>query len=82
MATSTFLPPKPSGPPPKQSQTAHELVVKVAFEAIGVGLLALLADTNKTAGSIIVTLMVGFLFIWLITSGAAYVRTFNKGLQG
>lgn len=53
--------------------TGHDIVAKTAFELVGVALLAILADTNKALGDIIVLLMVAFGFIWLMNSGSAFL---------
>jgi hypothetical protein len=35
-------------------------------ELIGVGIMALLAGVNKGLGSVVVVVMVGFLFVWVL----------------
>jgi hypothetical protein len=53
--------------------TGHEIVAKTAFELVGVALLAILADTNKALGNVLVLLMVAFGVIWLMNSGSAFL---------
>lgn len=57
----------------QQPASGHDIVVTTAFELIGVALLAIVADTGKKAGSVIVVLMAGFALIWLMTSGAPFL---------
>lgn len=49
-----------------QSQPGSDIVVTLTVELIGVGLLTLLAGVNKGLGSVVVIVMVGFLFVWLL----------------
>lgn len=56
------------------SESGHTIVVKLAFELIGVGLLAVVADMNKTLGNVIVVLMISFLFFWLMTGGITFLQ--------
>ena len=47
-------------------QPGADIVATLAVELIGVGLLTLLAGVNKQLGNIVVIVMVGFLFVWLL----------------
>lgn len=47
-------------------QNGNEIVVTTAVELIGVSLLTLLAGANDQMGTIMVIVMVGFLFGWLL----------------
>jgi len=47
-------------------QPGADIVATLAVELIGVGLLTLLAGVNKHIGNIVVIVMVGFLFVWLL----------------
>lgn len=49
-----------------KAQPGNDIVVTVAVELIGVGLLALLAGANDQLGSVIVIVMVGFLVGWCL----------------
>lgn len=49
------------------TQAGYDIVVTTAVELIGVGLLALLAETSDQVGNLIVIFMVGILIIWAIT---------------
>ena len=51
-------------------QPGFDIIVTTAVELVGVGLLALLAETSNDVGTIIVVFMVGILIIWLITHTA------------
>ena len=57
---------------------SHELFVTIAFETAGVALLAVIADSSKTVGRVLVVLMLSFAFIWLITSGTGMLQTIFK----
>jgi hypothetical protein len=54
--------------------TGHELVATTAFELVGVALLAILADTSKAIGNVVLVFMVAVGFIWLMTSGAGFLQ--------
>lgn len=43
-----------------------DIVVTLTVELIGVGIMALLAGVNKGLGSVVVVVMVGFLFVWVL----------------
>lgn len=49
-----------------KSAPGSDIVVTMTVELIGVGLLTLLAGVNKGLGSVVVIVMVGFLFVWLL----------------
>ena len=49
-------------------QPGRNIVVTMTVELIGVGLLTLLAGVNKQLGNIVVIIMVGFLFVWLLVN--------------
>lgn len=52
-----------------QKQTnSHDAFVTVLTELIGISVLAIIADTSDTAGSIAVALMAGWLLIFLISN--------------
>jgi hypothetical protein len=64
---------KAKTPATSSSVTGHDIVAKTAFELVGVALLAILADTNKALGNVLVLLMVAFGFIWLMNSGSTFL---------
>jgi hypothetical protein len=45
----------------------HDIFVTMAVELIGVSIMALIAGTSEGAGNVVVIIMVGFIFVWLIT---------------
>lgn len=55
------------------SSPGHAIVAETAFELVGVALLAIVADLNKTLGNIAVMLMVSFLFFWFMAHGSKFV---------
>lgn len=57
MATTTKKP---------ATQPGSDIVVTATVELIGVGLLTLLAGVNKQLGNVVVIVMVGFAFVWLL----------------
>lgn len=61
---------------PKQS--GSDIVVTMTVELIGVGLLTLLAGVNKGLGSVIVVVMVGFLFVWLLVNATELQKWIGK----
>jgi len=50
------------------TKSNHALIVTIATELIGVGLIAVIAGMSDAIGKIMVTLMVGFLLIWLMSN--------------
>lgn len=51
----------------KSSQSpGSDIVVTLTVELIGVGILTLLAGVNKGLGSVVIVVMVGFMFVWLL----------------
>lgn len=54
---ATKKPAKPAG---------SDIVVTLTVELIGVGIMTLLAGVNKGLGSVVVVVMVGFLFVWVL----------------
>lgn len=54
---ATKKPSKPAG---------SDIVVTLTVELIGVGIMTLLAGVNKGLGSVVVVVMVGFLFVWVL----------------
>lgn len=63
------------------SHSAHDVVARLSFELVGVALLAIIADSNETLGSIILILMVAFLVYWLITRGAGIIARYIAPYQ-
>lgn len=57
--------------------SAHEAVVRISFELVGVALMAIAADTNETLGTVLVILMASFFFYWLMTHGAALIQKYT-----
>lgn len=49
-----------------KQQPGNDIIVTLTVELIGVGLLALLADTSPTMGKIVMIVLVGFLLGWLL----------------
>jgi hypothetical protein len=50
-----------------KSEPIHNIIVTVAIELIGVGLLALLAGISDEIGRIIVIIMVGIAIVWALS---------------
>ena len=46
----------------------HSIVMTMAIELIGIGLMAALAETGPNAGRAMVALMAGFMLIWFLTN--------------
>ena len=61
-----------------QSQPGSDIVVTLTVELIGVGLLTLLAGVNKGLGSVVVVVMVGFLFVWLLINTTELQKWIGK----
>lgn len=61
-----------------QSQPGSDIVVTMTVELIGVGLLTLLAGVNKGLGSVVVVVMVGFLFVWLLINTTELQKWIGK----
>jgi hypothetical protein len=49
-----------------KTQPGSDIIATLAVELIGVGLLTLLAGVNKQLGNVVVIVMVGFMFVWLL----------------
>lgn len=49
-----------------KQQPGNDIIVTLTVELIGVGLLALLADTSPAMGKIVMIVLVGFLLGWLL----------------
>lgn len=60
-----------------QPNTGHDVVVTVTVELVGVALLAILAGMSDGLGKVIVALMAGFFFVFIITNVATL-----KGITG
>lgn len=58
----------------------HNFVTIVSLELVGVAILAIVADTSKAIGNVIVLLMVSFLMFWLITRGYRFIQAAEKPL--
>jgi hypothetical protein len=58
--------------PTASAGIGHNILAVAVFELVGVGLLAVVADTSEQIGNLIVVLMVAFLFFWLITNGSKF----------
>ena len=63
------------------STPGHDIVVKTSLELIGVALLAILADTGKAVGKVIVVFMVSIALIWFMTNGAKFLGPIVSRLQ-
>jgi hypothetical protein len=61
----------------QQSKPGHDVFVVILGEAIGVALLAIVADMSDDFGRIAVAIMAGWLLIFLMTHDQ-----FLKGLTG
>lgn len=61
-----------------QPQPGADIVVTLTVELIGVGLLTLLAGVNKGLGSVVVVVMVGFLFVWLLINATNLQKWIGK----
>jgi hypothetical protein len=48
--------------------SSHDVIVTTTVELIGVTLMAVIAGMSNSAGKVMVAIMVGFLFLWLITN--------------
>jgi hypothetical protein len=62
-------------------KVSHNIVAISAFELIGVALLAILADTNKTVGNIVVLFMFSFLFIWFMLFGSKFLSNVLRNVN-
>jgi hypothetical protein len=60
------------------SQPGSDIVVTMTVELIGVGILTLLAGVNKGLGSVVVVVMVGFLFVWLLINTTELQKWIGK----
>lgn len=61
-----------------QPQPGADIIVTLTVELIGVGLLTLLAGVNKGMGSVVVVVMVGFLFVWLLINATNLQKWIGK----
>jgi hypothetical protein len=61
-----------------QSQPGSDIVVTLTVELIGVGILTLLAGVNKGLGSVVIVIMVGFLFVWLLVNTTELQKWIGK----
>lgn len=61
-----------------KAQPGNDIVVTLTVELLGVGLLTLLAGVNKSVGSIIVIIMVGFLIGWLLVNSQSLSKWVGK----
>lgn len=52
----------------KMNQPGYDIVTATAVQLVGVGLLALLADTSDNMGKIVVIVMAGFMIGWAIAN--------------
>ena len=55
---------------PTQIQLWHQLYTSILFEAVGVFILAIIADSNEKLGTIIVIVMIGWFLIFLASHGS------------
>jgi hypothetical protein len=62
----------------KAQQPGTDIVVTLTVELLGVGLLTLLAGVNKGLGSVVVVVMVGFLFVWLLINATELQKWIGK----
>lgn len=64
--------------PALSAQQGHNIFVKLIGETIGVMVLAVIADMNENVGKIIVTIMVGWLLLFLAINGQWFNQFIGK----
>jgi len=58
--------------------SAHDVIVRMSFELVGVSLMAIAADTNETLGTLLLILMLSFAFYFLMAHGATLIAKYTK----
>jgi hypothetical protein len=57
---------------------AHATVVTLTIEIIGVGLMAVLAETSPKMGKLMVTIMGGFMLMWFMVNASYFASIIGK----
>lgn len=67
----------PTGPV-TAGATGHSIVVETVIELIGISLMAIIADTSKAAGKLMVLLMLGFAVMWFLVNVRYFASIIGK----
>lgn len=61
-----------------QRGTGHATVVTLTIELVGIGLMAALAETGPKMGRLMVSLMAGFMVLWLLINANYFAGFIGK----
>lgn len=54
--------------PAAGTNTPHSIVAQLAVELIGVGVMSIAASFGEGIGKVMLTIMIGFFILWLLTN--------------